>query len=341
MTRTSPALLAPLLAVALLAACTAPGSADEGADAPATRVAAGAYGDVEVPVEPQRIVADLMTVDYLTALGYDTSTVVGVFEGDWFQQDEDHYLHDFFAANDPTDPGNKWEMNLEAVIGLDPDLILVPFDQIDGAEQQDELGRIAPLLVVPTSAEVPEGARATGDASFQDWRGTLRAYGDVLDRQDEAEAYIAGSDALIVQVREEHGALIDAITVTEAKSMPDAMAINALAPTTQAGVLGTILLGELGFQAPPQQAGVTPDEYGTIELSAENLDLVDADLLFLEVREGTTEHENSPLWPTLDVVKNDGVVVVGNHWEFGGAVAARRVIEDVDAALDALAARRA
>ena len=341
MKRTSPALLAPLLAVGLLAACTAPGSADEGTDAPATRVAAGAYGDIEVPVEPQRIVADLMTVDYLTALGYDTSSIVGVFEGDWFQQDENHYLHDFFEATDPTDPGNKYEMNLEAIIGLDPDLILAPFDQIDGAEQQDELGRIAPLLVVPTSAEIAEGTRATGDASFQDWRGTLRAYGEVLDRQDEAAAYIAESDALIEQVREEHGALIDSITVTEAKSMPDSMAINALAPATQAGVLGTILLSELGFQAPPQQAGVAPDEYGTIEISAENLDLVDADLLFLEVREGTTEHENSPLWPTLDVVKNDGVVVVGNHWEFGGAVAARRVIEDVDVALDALAARRA
>src|SRR5688572_23701390 len=33
----------------------------------------GAYGPIEVPADPQRIVADLMTVDYLTALGYDTS----------------------------------------------------------------------------------------------------------------------------------------------------------------------------------------------------------------------------------------------------------------------------
>ena len=63
-------------------------------------------------------------------------------------------------------------------------------------------------------------------------------------------------------------------------------------------MLGTILLSELGFQTPPQQAAATVDEYGSIELSPENLDLVDGDLLFVEVREGATTYEESPLWAT-------------------------------------------
>jgi hypothetical protein len=33
--------------------------------------------------------------------------------------------------------------------------------------------------------------------------------------------------------------------------------------------------------------------------------------------------------------------VVGNHWEYGGATAARVVLDDIGAALDDLAARRA
>ena len=67
---------------------------------------------------------------------------------------------------------------------------------------------------------------------------------------------------------------------------------------------------------------------------------IDGDLLFLEVREGSSEHEESPLWPTLDVVENDGVVTVGNHWEYGGAVAAREVVEDIDEAVAAFEASR-
>jgi ABC-type Fe3+-hydroxamate transport system substrate-binding protein len=141
-------------------------------------------------------------------------------------------------------------------------------------------------------------------------------------------------------LRADRGALIAEITATEAKSTPDYMAINALNSALTSGVLGTILMSELGFQSPPQQQALEPDDYGTIELSAENLDLVDGDLLFLEVREGSTEHEESPLWSTLGVVESEGVVVVGNHWEFGGAVAARRVIADIESALEAFEVRR-
>ena len=85
---------------------------------------------------------------------------------------------------------------------------------------------------------------------------------------------------------------------------------------------------------------MAPDEYGLVELSPENVALVDGDLVFLEVRESSTRHEDNPLWPTLQVVQADAVFPVGNHWEYGGAVAARRVLEDIDAALDTLVSRR-
>jgi ABC-type Fe3+-hydroxamate transport system substrate-binding protein len=184
-------------------------------------------------------------------------------------------------------------MNLETIAAAKPDLILLPFDEIDGAEQQDELGEIAPVLIVPTSEGREPGTRYGGDASFQDWRGTIRAYGEVMELQDAAEEYIAETDQRLADLEEEHGDLIASITATEAKSTPDYMAINALASAKTSGVLGTILMSELGFQPPPQQAKVKPDEYGTIELSAENLSLVDGDLLFLEVRKGSTEHRKS------------------------------------------------
>jgi len=295
-------------------------------------VVGGAYGEVEIPAEPQRILADLMTVDYLIALGYDTSAIVGVFGGDWYAEEDSHYLHEEVSRERLVDPGFAYEADLEEVAAADPDLILVPFDQIDGVETKDQLADIAPLLAVPTSESTKSDERYAGTASFQDWRGTLRAYGAVLGREDEAEAYIAESEEMLEELRTEHADLIETTAVVQAKSTPDYVAITPL--TTDQGALGSILLNELGFQQPDQLDAVEPDEWGSIEISEENTSLLDGDLLFLEVREGSTEHEKSPLWSTLDVVRNDGVVVVGNHWEFGGAVGARVVIEDIDAALD-------
>jgi len=320
-------LLLPFLLLALVAC----GDDEEPADAAAPEETAAAP-------EYERIVGDLMTVDYLTALGYDTSRIVGVFDRDYFVAADGHYLADSLA--DAADIGSTYEPNLEQIASLDPDVILLPQDQIDGSDFLDELEAIAPVEQITTSGTDNPEVRYGGTASFQDWRTTLRSYGEALGMSDDAEAYIEESEGLLDALRTEHGELISSITATEAKSTPDHMAINALSSAADAGVLGSILMSELGFQAPPAQASVTPDEYGSIELSAENIDLVDGDLLFLEVREGSTDHEQSPLWPTLGVVQSDGVVIVGNHWEYGGAVAAREVIEDIDAALDALAEAR-
>jgi iron complex transport system substrate-binding protein len=322
-----------VLALSGLVACGDDETGESEADS-TTRVVEGAYGEIEIPSEPKRIFADLMTVDYLTALDYDTSSIVGVFGGGWYAGEEDHYLHDQVSREGLVDPGFAFEANLEEVAAADPDLILVPFDQIDGVEIKDQLAEIAPLLAVPTSESTASEERYAGTASFQDWRGTLRAYGTLLDREDEAAAYIAESEEMLAELRAEHGDMIDSLGVVQAKSTPDYVAITPL--STDQGALGSILLNEIGFRQPEQLDAVEPDEWGTIEISEENTSLLDGDLLFLEVRESSKEHEKSPLWATLDVVQNGGVVIVGNHWEFGGAVGAREVIEDVDATLDNL-----
>jgi iron complex transport system substrate-binding protein len=302
-----------------------------------TRTVEGADGPIEIPADPQRIVGDLISLDYMSALGMDTAAFIGVFGAEFF--DDDHYLADVLQRPDLVDPGFAFEANLESLAAAKPDLIVAPFDQIDGAPGLDAMRQIAPVLIVPTSGTRDPGVRYGGAASFQDWRTTLRNYGAVLDRSDEAEAYIAETEADLAALRADHGPLIDATTATQMKSTTDFVAINALSSALESGVLGTILLSELGFQPPPAQAAATIDEYGTIELSPENLGLVDGDLLFVEVREGVREFESNPLWPTLQVVKDRGVIEVGNHWEYGGAVAARVVLDDVRAALDDLAAR--
>ncbi|GAA4815463.1 ABC transporter substrate-binding protein [Nocardioides caeni] len=321
-----------LLALPALAACGTEGHGRAGDGEGATRTVTGAYGEIEIPADPQRIMADPMTVDYLTALGYDTSVIVGVFAATDHVEEEDHYLHDALDWDAMVDPGYTYEADLEQVAAADPDLILVPFDQIDGAEGLDQMKEIAPLLAVPTSEPTEEEGRYGGTASFQDWRGTLRSYGELLDREEEAEAYIAETEEQLETLRTDQAAAIAEIEVVQAKSTPDYVAVNPL--TSDKGAIGVTLLRELGFEQPEQLDAIEPDEWGTIDISPENTSLLDGDLLFLEVRDATSRHEDSPLWPTLDVVANDRVVTVGNHWEFGGAVGARAVIADIAAAID-------
>lgn len=308
-----------------------------GTPAGAMRTVEGAFGPIDIPAEPTRIIGDLMALDYMTALGIDSNRFVGVFGASFFN--DDHYLASVLQRDALLDPGFVFEANLEAIAAADPDLIVAPYDQIDGAPGLDAMREIAPVLVVPTSTTRDPGVRYGGQASFQDWRSTLRAFGTVLDRSAQAEAYIAETDALLAALRTQHGELIDSSSATEIKSTPDFVAINALSSARDAGVLGTILLSELGFQPPAEQATATIDEYGTIELSPEMLNLVDGDLLFVEVREDARPFESNPLWPTLRAVEEQRVFEVGNHWEYGGAMAARVVIADIQAALDDLASR--
>ncbi len=325
--------LALIAAAGLLTACADDDddvAAGPSPSATTSRTVDGAYGPIEIPVNPQRIFADLMTVDYLTALGYDTNKIIGCFDANYYRDNPSHYLHTYFAAHDLADPGFQFEMNVEVIAAARPDLILLPFDQIDGSEFTDELQKIAPLLVVPTSETREPGTRYGGTASFQNWRSTLLAYGRLLGLEDRAREYITETEGQLAAISAEYGELISSIGATEAKAGEDFLAINALSSAGTSGVLGTILMSELGFKAPEEQEDLDVDSYGTIELSQENVNLVDGDLLILEVRDGSTIHSDSPLWDDLEVVKNDAVFTVGNHWEFGGAVAARIVIADIE-----------
>ena len=322
-------LLGALLASAVLTAC---GSSDEhAAEDKSTRTVQSAYGTVAIPSEPKRIVADVLTVDYLTALGLGTDNVVAIFGAGFHNGDQDYYQHDQIARDGITDPGFIADANVEKVAAARPDLILVPFDQIDGAKAREQLAQIAPLVAVPTSESTLKEGRYGGKASFQDWRFTLRSYGTVLDRQKQAESYIAETERMLKDLRRRHRDTIAGLRVVQAKSTPDYVAVNPI--TNDKAAIGSILLREVGFREPDAVVNAQADEWGSIELSPENINLLDGDLLFLEVREDSKRHEESPLWRTLNVVRNERVFTVGNHWQVGGAVAAREVLRDIEEAL--------
>lgn len=183
-------LVAPLALALLLvgltacAADTSTGSAaGEGVD---TRTVTTAYGDVDVPTEPQRIVA----------VSYDTPwqlAAVGVTPV--AMQDYSAYAESFTASQqeliEATDTvGAFFDLNIEAVMAAEPDLIVGDVLEIDEATFE-KLSKIAPTAIF-------EG----------EYRGDWRAIGgDIAAAVGQADLFESAQetyDEELVRVQDEY-----------------------------------------------------------------------------------------------------------------------------------------
>lgn len=174
---TRPRLAAPF-AVALLlvglTACSSTGTDAAAGDDAATRSVKTAYGEVEVPTEPLRVVA----------VSYDTPwqlAAVGVTPV--AMQDYSAYADSFTATQQEliaeTDTvGSFFDLNIEAVLAAEPDLIVGDVLEIDEATFE-ELSKIAPTAIF-------EG----------EYRGDWRVIGaSVADAVGESDAFESAQDS--------------------------------------------------------------------------------------------------------------------------------------------------
>ncbi|MWV50716.1 ABC transporter substrate-binding protein [Rathayibacter sp. VKM Ac-2803] len=181
-------LVAPFAAALVLASLTAcSGSATaETESTDATRAVQTAYGEVEVPAEPQRVVA----------VSYDTPwqlAAVGVTPV--AMQDYSAYADSFTAdqqelISSVDTVGAFFDLNIEAVLAAEPDLIVGDVLEIDEATFE-ELSKIAPTAIF-------EG----------EYRGDWRAIGgSVADAVNEGDAFESAEEAYdedLARVKEEY-----------------------------------------------------------------------------------------------------------------------------------------
>ncbi|SFF19080.1 iron complex transport system substrate-binding protein [Paenibacillus algorifonticola] len=99
----------------------------------ATRIISTEKGDVEVPAEPKRVVALYMLGD-VVAMGVKPVGISDVYEGAAFEQE--------LAGIETL--GEWFEPNQEAVLALDPDLIIAPSE-----DTYNKLHEIAPTVYIP------------------------------------------------------------------------------------------------------------------------------------------------------------------------------------------------
>jgi iron complex transport system substrate-binding protein len=257
-----PSLLAILGATVLLAACGGTDSTTPAAEEAGTTLA-HAFGETEVPADPQRVVtwgwgsADAAIALGVVPVAIPAQTYGGDAEGvlPWLR-----VRLEADGAAVPTVLPDSQEVPVEAVAAAEPDLILAPYSGITKAEYQ-QLSQIAPTVAYP------EEAWATP------WRDTIRIVGRALGRTAEAEALLDDIDATVSERAQQHPEF-EGRSIALVASTPDA--IYVYRPTDPRAEFTS----DLGFTtAPSVEALASGDSTFFYTLSPERLAELDSDVL--------------------------------------------------------------
>ncbi|WP_405661884.1 iron-siderophore ABC transporter substrate-binding protein [Streptomyces sp. NBC_01166] len=266
-----------------------------------------AMGTTELEAAPKRVVV-------LDVGEFDNVVSLGVKPVGYAPSEGDDAIPSYLKkeAGNPASVGTINSLNLEAIAGLKPDLILG--SQLRAADKYDELSKIA-----PTVFSIRPGFT---------WKENYLLNAAALDRTAKAESELAAYEAKAKKLGADIGP--DKPTVSMVRYMPDKIRLYA-----KASFIGTILQ-DVGLPRPKNQQ---IDDLAA-EISSENMDQADADWIFTGVygdakaTERDTARAN-PLWKNLAAVKAGQAKDVSDEtWYLGlGVTSANLVLDDLRADL--------
>jgi len=268
-------------------------------------------GETCVPNQFKRLIT-LDSVSFANALALGVQPVGTV------STDFSRHLQNY--SKDVTNIGQGGEPNLEAVLALNPDLII-------GSEYYQSIYKqtqqIAPTLLL----EFEHSGR---------WKEIFRRYGEALDRVAKAEAVMA-------KYKQRVEALKSAIETEY--SQPPTISIIRIYPDGISLYLRDsfpgIILADAGLPRPPSQNLTATEAENTFNnpiqkmISRELIPQADADVIFIwgefEGDERAREQlKISPLWDQLEAVQNGQVYTVPeSYWFFPGAQGLDLLIDDL------------
>lgn len=250
----------------------------------ATRAYEHELGTVEIPAQPQRVVA-IQYTGAMLALGLkpvgadDEWSVYPLLQQEWAGIE---------------DVGDPWTgLNLEKIVELQPDLIVTHVEQT-----YEELSKIAPTIFIPWLK--------------YDVRGQIAAFGDILGKPDEADKWLADFDAKVASAKAQAAGLIG----------PDeTVAIVNIRPTNQfvygdSAMGGYVIYQALGLKAPEKiQQEVIGKKLAALEITEEAIPdyVAAADHIFLSVlaadggKERAETIRSSGIWSNLQAAKDGNV----------------------------------
>jgi iron complex transport system substrate-binding protein len=274
---------------------TAGAQATPEASAVATRTVTDRRGDVVIPADPRRFVAlgDEFLLADLLALGVQPIASSASYADGYIGIDP------AATADFVLPPFDLFNMDMEQILGIGPDLILVPDYVYEmNPETTDAVGQIVPLVVVETMQD--------------DWRAYIGELAAIFGKESQADARLAELDTSIENAKGELS--LDGQTVSVVTIYPGAQSVTAWVGTT---FMPVELLEQLGAEIQPTAADFEVDDAGRAEISLEQVNVIDGEHLIMLQTAGAADEQQrvdeitaSPLWQGLPAVQNDQVYVL-------------------------------
>lgn len=276
-----------------------------------TRIITHPLGETQFPSNPQRIVSlNPAITDSLIALDI-TPVGVATFTGSDFESYE--YLSE--ELQDVAIVGTFAEPNQEAIVQLDPDLIIGRDEEL--TQTYATLSQIAPTVAVEDQPD------------FRLW---LRQVAVIVGRETEAEEQIAAyeeqADVVGAAIRE----VVGDETVVFLRVQPDRIRLYS-----DQRLGGPILYNDLGITQPAFVEDIA-DDVPFVDLSLEDIPLlVETDHIFLlyQSEDGNPSPVfSNPLWESLPAVQNEQVYpATRDIWINPGFLASGQVLETIEQSL--------
>lgn len=259
-------------------------------------------GEVEIPIHPKRIV----TEGYLPELLVLGIKPVGAPKWEL----EKKVLEDQIDGVESTGEGTP-----EAILALDPDLIVTWVNESSVIEQYE---KIAPTIVIPSN-------------QFEGIHETLRYLGKTLDKEDNAEKWLADFDQTVEISRAQ---LTDIVQPEDTFSLMGVFVVNNGFYIYGDGEYrgGEAIYKHLQLNPPEKQKQEMIGKETYRKISYEVIGDYAGDYIFLDEGDRISEvwGENEGVWKSLDAVKNDRVLQLDSDLFWGNdAISLKQQIQEI------------
>ncbi|MDB2074337.1 ABC transporter substrate-binding protein [Clostridium paraputrificum] len=242
-------------------------------------------GEVEIPANPERIVDLSGNSDILSILGY---KVVGTANSDAYDYTKfPTYLEETLKGAEILGYSMQDTMDVEAVMNLNPDLIVISTVQ---EKMYDQLSEIAPTVMIQLEA--------------LNWKDDVKAFAKVFNKEDVANKWLADYEAKAKKAGDK----------IKAEYSENTTYLSFLASGGQFFIFdgagfGSVLYEDMGLAKPegmPEQSDISLPV-----VTYEGLASIKSDYIFLiSTPEDLKQLESNAIWNSLPAVKEGKVVVL-------------------------------
>ncbi|MDU5105819.1 iron-hydroxamate ABC transporter substrate-binding protein [Clostridium sp.] len=278
-------LVATCMTAVMLVGCGVNGGTSNEKTSEKTVTVTDVRGEVEIPAEPQRIVDLSGNSDILSILGY---KVIGTANSDAYDYTKfPSYLEETLKGAEILGYSMQDTMDVEAVMNLNPDLIVISTVQ---EKMYDQLSEIAPTVMIQLEA--------------LNWKDDVKAFAKVFNKEDAANKWLADYEAKAKvagdKIKSEYG--------------EDTTYLSFLASGGQFFVFdgagfGSVLYEDMGLARPegmPEQTDISLPV-----VTYEGLASIKSDYIFaIATAEDLAQLESNAIWNNLPAVKEGKVVIL-------------------------------